>query len=356
MAIRLLRVFRMPENRWILWPPAILLAAFLFAGGPGYRSPRSLAAAWNLGHIVAFSLWSYLLVTWKVLREASPARQWGIALVFCLVAGSAAEGIQSMLGGVASSGDLLRNMVGGVIALSWFSPSSMILPERVRRAARTIAAILLLVAFLPLAAALSDEEIARIQFPVLSDFETPFEAGRWDGGARFSVDGSVARHGKASLRVDMGTSLYSGVSLVYFPRDWRGYRFLRLEVFNPSPEEIAITCRIHDLRHEEGEQRYEDRFNKVFRLRPGWNPFRVDLEEVARAPAGRTLDLGAIRAVGIFTTMLPTPRTIFLDHIRLEESPIPRVKTFGPKRAEQIKNRDQFCRKVFQSTSNIWIL
>jgi hypothetical protein len=116
----------------------------------------------------------------------------------------------------------------------------------------------------------------------------------------------------------LDTSLYSGVALVYFPRDWRGYHFLSLEALNPSSEEIDITCRIHDLRHEEGEQRYEDRFNKAFRLRSGWNHFRVDLEEVARAPAGRTLDLGTIRAVGIFATRLSTPRTIFLDHIRLE--------------------------------------
>lgn len=286
--------------------------------GPEYQSPRSLCAAWDLGHIVAFSLWSYLLLTWRALRETSPARQWGITLAFCLVAGAATEGIQSLLGGDASIGDLLRDMVGGVIALSWFSPSAKVLPERLRRAARSVAVTLLLIACLPLATALSDEEIARHQFPVLSDFETPFEANRWDGGARFSVDRSVARHGKASLRVDMDTSLYSGVALVYFPRDWRGYHFLDLEALNPSPEEIDIICRIHDLRHEEGEQRYEDRFNKVFRLRSGWNHLRVDLEEVARAPAGRTLDLGTIRAVGIFATRLPTPRILFLDHIRLE--------------------------------------
>ncbi len=301
-----------------LWLPGIILAVLLFMGGPGYRSPRSLCAAWDLGHVVAFSLWSYLLVAWNPVRETSPARQWGIVLAFGLVAGAATEGIQSLLGGDASPGDLLRDMVGGVITLSWFAPSSSVLPEQVRRVARTLAATLLLIACLPLAAALSDEVIARFQFPVLSDFETPFETSRWDGGARYSVDSSVARHGKASLRVDMDTSLYSGVALVYFPRDWSGYRFLSMEAFNPSPEGIDIICRIHDLRHEEGKQLYKDRFNKVFRLRSGWNHLQVDLGEVARAPAGRTLDLGTIRAVGVFATRLPTPRTIFLDHVRLE--------------------------------------
>jgi hypothetical protein len=301
-----------------LWPPAILLAVLLFVDGPGYLAPRSLCAAWDLGHIVAFSLWSHLLLTWGPLRETSPGRQWGIVLFFCLAAGASTEGIQFLLGGDASTGDILRDMVGGVFALSWFSPSSKVLTVRVRRVARTVATALLLIACVPLAAALTDEGIARFQFPVLSDFETPFEASRWDGDARFSVDRSVARHGKASLRVDMDTSLYSGVALVYFPRDWRGYHFLNLEVLNPSQEEIDITCRIHDQRHADGEQRYEDRFNKTFRLRSGWNRLRVDLEEVARAPVGRTLDLGTIRAIGIFASRLSTPRTIFLDHIRLE--------------------------------------
>ena len=318
MAIQLPRNFRMPENRWALWPPAILLTIFLFAGGPGYQSPRSLCAAWDLGHVVAFSLWSYLLITGRALRESSIARQWGIALAFCIAAGTATEGIQSLLGRDTSIGDLLRDMLGGVIALSWFSPSSKALPVQVRRAARTVSATLLLVACIPFATAVTDEEIARHQFPVLSDFETPFEANRWDGDARFSIDRSAARHGKASLRVELGTTLYSGVALVYFPRNWKGYRTLSLEALNPSPQEIDIICRIHDLRHEEGEQRYEDRYNKTFHLRSGWNHLSVDLEEVARAPAGRTLDLGMIRVVGIFATRLPTPRTIFLDHIRLE--------------------------------------
>jgi VanZ family protein len=318
MAIRLPRIFRISGLRWTLFPTAILLAVLLFVGGPGYRAPRSLCAAWDLGHIVAFTLWSYLLLTWRPLRETSPACHWRVTLAFCLIVGVATEGIQSLLDGDASIGDFLRDMVGGMIALSWFSPSSKVLPERVRRATRAIAVTLLLIACLPLAAALSDEAIARLQFPVLGDFKSPFEVSRWNGNARYSIGRPAARHGKTSLRVDMDTSLYSGVALVYFPRDWGGYHSLNLEILNPSPEEIDITCRIHDVRHEEGKQRYEDRFNKAFHLRSGWNHLRVDLEEVAQAPAGRTLDLGSIRAVGIFATRLPTPRTIYLSHVHLE--------------------------------------
>jgi hypothetical protein len=183
---------------------------------------------------------------------------------------------------------------------------------------RSLSAAFLLASCLPLAVALCDEGIARAQFPLLSDFETPFEEDRWRRNTNSSVDRSVARHGKASMRVEMDTSTYSGVSFVYFPRNWTGYRFLHLDVLNPSSEEIKITCRIHDRRHEEGEQRFEDRFNKLFRLRQGWNDLRIDLAEVARAPVGRTMDLGEIRLMGLFASKLPMPRTIFVDHVRLE--------------------------------------
>jgi len=305
-------------NRRTIWLPAGILAVLLFVGGPGYHSPRSQDAAWDLGHIVAFSLWSYLLITWKPVKEAPPARRWGIIALFCIVGGGATEGIQFLLGGDASLEDLLRDVLGGVITLTWFTPSSRTVPRGVRRMVRSLSASFLLVACLPLAVALCDEGIARAQFPLLSDFETPFEEDRWHRNANSSVDPSVARHGKASLRVEMDTSLYSGVSLVYFPRDWTGYRFLLLDVLNPSSEEINITCRIHDWRHEEGEQRYEDRFNKYIRLRQGWNDLRIDLGEVARAPVGRTMDLGEIRVVGLFASKLPAPRTIFVDHVRLE--------------------------------------
>ena len=311
---------RAHDPRWILWPLALILAVILFVGGPGYRPPRSIAAAWDLGHVVAFSLWSYLLVSWKPVAGRSVPGQWGMVLASCLVAGSAIEGIQWVIGGDVSAGDIFRDIVGAVTTLSWFAPSAKKLGSRVRRAARILTAVLLIFASVPLVAALSDETIARFQFPALSDFETPLETDRWEGigDARFSVSRSLARHGKASLQVEMGTSLYSGVFLVYFQRDWRGYRFLKMDVLNPSPEGIVVTCRIHDRLHEEGEQRYEDRFNRTFRLPPGWSDIRIDLGELARAPEGREMDLAGIRAVGLFATGLQRNRTIYLDSVRLE--------------------------------------
>lgn len=311
-------VSRLRGSRWILWFAAASLAVLLFVDFPGHRFPRSLAAAWDLGHVAAFFLWSRLLMSWSPVRDAPPRRRWGSVLAFCLVAGAATEGIQHVSGGDVSAWDVLRDALGGFIALCRFSPVSDFPSTRSRRISKTIAASLLVAACLPLLAMLGEEQAARTRFPVLSDFETPFEAGRWKGNAAFSRDGSAARHGKASLRMDMDTSPFSGVDLVHFPGDWRGFRFLKMDVLNPSPEDIRLTCRIHDRRHEEGDQRYGDRYNQAFLLPPGWNEIRIDLDEVARAPAGRSLDLGKVSGVGIFATRLPAPRTVFLDHVRLE--------------------------------------
>jgi VanZ family protein len=306
------------DSPWILWPLALVLAVLLFIGGLGNHAPRSLTAAWDLGHVVAFSLWSYLLLLQKPFREASCRRQWGLVLSFCLIFGGLTEGIQWSSGGDASVGDLFRDLVGGVVTLAWFAPTVNESTERPRQGTKYLAWMLLVVAGFPLAAALADEAIARHQFPVLSDFETPFEINRWEGGARISADRSISHSGKASLRAELDTSLYSGVSLKHFPGDWRGYRFLALEVLNPSPKEIEVTCRVHDRWHEEGKKLYKDRFNKVFRLTTGWNRIRIDLGEVARAPAGRQMDLGRIRAIGLFATRLQHGRTIYLDSVRLE--------------------------------------
>jgi VanZ family protein len=302
----------------ILWALSGVLALLLFAGGPGTRFPRSLQAAWDMGHVAAFSLWSHLLVRTGPVRDASVRRRWIAVILFCLAAGGAIEGIQKVTGGDASLGDLLRDVVGGIVTVCWFVPRSGGRTGSSSRVATAFAVILLLLAGFPLLAAVTDEAVARSQFPTLSDFETPFESGRWSGNARVSADRSFSSRGRASLRVELDTSPYSGTFLTHFPGDWRGYRFLVVDVLNPSREGIEVTCRIHDERHEEGEQRYEDRFNKGFPLPPGWSEIRIDLREVARAPAGRMMDPGRIRSVGLFATGLRENRTLYIDFVRLE--------------------------------------
>ena len=68
---------------------------------------------------------------------------------------------------------------------------------------------------------------------MLSDFETRFEARRWSSG---EIDRTVGRHGRASLRVSMGTEKYAGTTLKRSFGDWRGHCAFAFSLYNPDPE------------------------------------------------------------------------------------------------------------------------
>jgi hypothetical protein len=168
----------------------------------------------------------------------------------------------------------------------------------------------------PTFTAFSDEFISYRQFPILSNFETPFEITRWEG-KNISIDKTVKYTGKASMRVELNTDTYSGISLQYFEEDWRDYKYLYFSIFNPEPDSLSMTCRIHDKKHTNGIQAYEDRFNQGFVVNQGWNTIKMDLNDVRHAPHTREMDMDQIISIGIFATRLPNPRIVYIDDVKL---------------------------------------
>jgi hypothetical protein len=159
-----------------------------------------------------------------------------------------------------------------------------------------------------------DMSQASRQFPVLSDFETPFEARRWSSG---EIDRTVARQGRASLRVLMGTEKYAGTTLKRSFGDWRGYGTFAFSLYNPDPNPLHITVSIRDEEHWRHGGEYHDRFNRGFTMKRGWNEVHIAVVEIENAPATRPLDLGRLTEVVIFTVDPPAPRVMYLDHVRL---------------------------------------
>jgi hypothetical protein len=213
--------------------------------------------------------------------------------------------------------DVVRDVIGCLIALAFYAPNRKTIPKTCLTIFQAISVILVSMAFLPLIAAIIDETAARIQFPVLADFETRFETDRWAGDADFSIDHETYYHGKASLKVILNTSLYSGVGLKYFPENWMNYKELQLSIYNPDKKTIQLTCRIHDRLHTRGLQLYEDRYNKSFSISRGWNLIRIQLKEIENAPHKRKMALNKIQGLGIFAVSLPKPRTVYIDYVRL---------------------------------------
>ena len=258
----------------------------------------------------AFASWPKASKTTFLLRNI-----FVVLITICL--GSLIELVQTESFRTSDLMDVVRDVIGYLVALAFYAPGRKTLSKTGLKIFQTISLILVAMALLSLTAAIIDEITARNQFPVLSDFESRFEIDRWTGDADFSIDHKTYYHGKASLKVELNTSLYSGVGLKYFPGNWQNYEELQLSIFNPDKEPIQLTCRIHDRRHTRGIQRYEDRFNKKFSISSGWNRIRIPLNQIANAPLKRKMALNQIQGLGLFAIRLPKPRTIYIDDVRL---------------------------------------
>jgi len=82
-----------------------------------------------------------------------------------------------------------------------------------------------------------------------------------------------------------------------------------------SDHPIELVLRIHDRRHNED---YADRFNRSLTFQPGINAFRIPLDEIRAAPAGREMDLSAIERLSVFAVAPEAQLSLYLLELRLE--------------------------------------
>ncbi|MDA8164753.1 MAG: hypothetical protein M0017_06955 [Desulfobacteraceae bacterium] len=292
-----------------------LLAVFPFFFTSWGQAPASpLSQLDNLAHLGWFGLLAWGLALLPRAARRPPPLQLGIVLIVVLAVGGAIELIQPRFGRTASWADLGLDLVGGLLGLLFLAPVRRELDRRLLAGGRIAAIALAALGNASPALTLWDMSQAARSFPVLGDFESRLEADRWTAG---TIDRTLARHGSGSLRVTLGTEPYSGTALTRCFGDWRGYSAFVLSIHNPGPGALRITLSIRDQAHERRGGRYRDRFNRAFRLVPGWNDLRIPISEIEQAPAGRKLDLSRLTQVVIFAEKLEAPRVIHLDDIRL---------------------------------------
>ncbi len=210
--------------------------------------------------------------------------------------------------------DVLRNQLGCVLTLAFLDEGGMELGRRLRMSLQSMVVVCVIASLCPLGRAVIDESIALKQFPLLSDFETPFEEDRWRERDRCEISGEVARHGKHSLKVQLTTELYSGVALVFFPGNWEGFRNLYVSVFLIEDDPLELVCRVHDSSHT---NEYADRFNRRFVLKKGWNDLAISLADIQHAPANRLMKMNTIENLNLFVVRQEKEKTIYIDHIYL---------------------------------------
>jgi hypothetical protein len=95
-------------------------------------------------------------------------------------------------------------------------------------------------------------------------------------------------------------------------RDWSGYEFLAVDVFNPTQDAVSLGVVIRDAA---GTGAYDDRFNGTVQLRPGANAVSIPLATMATPGGRRRLDLSAVKSWG-FSADKKT--VLYFSHLRLE--------------------------------------
>jgi VanZ family protein len=289
----------------------------LFVGGPGSYASRSAYHFWNLGHIILFSILSYVVIKdVPVINRSGFWKQLLIMFLLTAVIGIITEVVQGEYDRSPDIKDIVRDLIGSAIALAFFIRSRQMLAKPVL----LIMQVLVFLAFVretyPLGRDLIDETIARSQFPILADFETPFETDRWLEKWRMERDAEIARQGDYSVKAALIPAKYSGVSLRYFPSYWSGYNYLNFSIYNPDSDTLKIICRIHDREHNNA---YSDRFKRAYMIRPGWNDIRIATEDIRTAPRNRRMDMHHIKSLVIFTVDLQVKRYIYLDDFHLTQ-------------------------------------
>lgn len=272
---------------------------------------------WESGHLFLFFLGCSLFYTfYPRFSNFTFVRQSAIILGATLFAIVVLEGVHSFVSGKSLSGaDVIGDIAGTLLFLSLRSKRNG------GKHFLLYAMALLLTGFVlwPALSSFSDEMLARYQFPLLADFETPFEASRFEGKTGDGVlSKEQAFHGKGSLRLSLSPGPWSGVMLKHFPSNWQGFAQLNFAVYNPSRQLVSLHVRIHDILHEQGGMLHTDRYNRIVSLPAGWTKVRISLAEVQTAPQARSMDLAQISGLGFFVVREENPLVLYLDTVRLE--------------------------------------
>ncbi len=297
----------------------VISSFFFFVGGPGAYSVRSYREIWNLGHILYFALLVLLFSRWSLFMRLPLLWCWVLLIGLTLISGFVVELLQYGTARRADLMDVSRDLCGALLMLAFhpaFVDHSKVL---LKRLLQIIVGAFLIYHLLPVFIAITDETIAREQFPVLSDFSTPFELDRWKGnGKREVVEGYAGKPGK-QMKISLQPNRYAGVGMEYMPADWSSYRFVNLDIYSEYEKPLSLTVRVHDDRHQTVEPSYlfNDRFNKRFQIVKGWNKIRIDLAEVKQAPHKRAMDMQNIADISFFLSSVKSAKTLYLDRVYL---------------------------------------
>jgi len=303
----------------ILWFLTLIsLFILFFIGGPSYYSSPVIKEFWDIGHILFFALTTYKLI--KSIKYKSILIIVFFSTLYCFTLGIAIEILQSKIGRNLDIHDIYRDALGTFLALSiYIYQKSRSKKENYQAYNYFIIAVLLIVIDQnKLFQTIIIDIKARYNFPSLARFDHRNELKQWSGN-KLSLSTDNVLTGIYSLKVELETNTkYSDVTLIHMPRNWEGYSYLLIKIYNPNIEALKITAKITDYKHDLSDQLHNDRYNKSFTLlKAQWSIIKISLEDIKNSPHGRKLKLDDISRLSLFATNLTRNTVIYIDSVTL---------------------------------------
>lgn len=288
------------RRRAVVGAIAILLAAVVFAPVSsrtvGMRTLENFAHGPVLGCVAVLSL---MLIRGDVRKSQWPLwRQYGTAFFVAVMLGGLTELAQMPVGRDASWVDLRSDAIGAAAFLGL----STVLDSRVRGwfmrgGIVTASLILFAVHCVPLVEVAGAYLRRNAAFPVLQDFTQRLDASfmthrKTDIGLRPLPAPWAQRPGEMALWIKFQAGPWPGVDFFEPRPDWSAYRYLLLDVTNPTATVLPLRLRVNDVRHD---NRMNDRFNTRLPVAPMTRQvLRIPLAAVRSAPATRAMDMSNI--------------------------------------------------------------
>ncbi|MBX9789702.1 MAG: hypothetical protein K2Y37_12365 [Pirellulales bacterium] len=309
--------------------PLLLLVFFVMVLAllllPAPVSTRRGAALMDLSHAPLFAL--VTLVSFyslpPVLRSARSAIAVGL---FVIGVGGALEIVQELTGRSANWLDFRANVLGVSAALlfTWARDSAGATRGWALRGAALAA---LVAASIPSSVILWDCWRQHRDLPMIASFEDDLELSRWRSNrARVTRSPLHATAGQFSFCVEMGARQYPGVYMLWPPNDWLGavHRAcgpgdaaeLVVDFWLSDGPPLNVIVKVVDLNHTYRVK--NDCYERPVRLSVGPSQVRISLDEIARSPRTRLLDLSHVRLLQFYVESLERPRTVFIDNIHLK--------------------------------------
>jgi hypothetical protein len=257
-------------------------------------------------------------------RLAPAMSEWvhcGMALLIVALLGGGLEIAQLVAPGEASMHDFVNDMLGALSGVSLGLSTASRFAQRflVKLSLRGTAVLPLLAGLAPTCVAVLADIRRASAFPVLAGFEHQWEQSfvRAGAGARVvrgPAPSSFTRsRGQYAAKVTFAGNHYPKLEMARLG-DWSDYDSLVFEVYVPEARSTKISLRVHDHEHDRSS---DDRFNTVLTLPPGQSTISVSVEDIARGPAWRKLDVSRLKGIILFVARPSTPVTLYFDEFRL---------------------------------------